>query len=199
MRAAATISTLTAFASCWMPLQAHAEVINLPAVPITVADCRPSDEWRAVGGIARCQPKFVDSCSNHGLYANDQGGGSTFVAGVGTCYYAYTPPPPPACRYALNSNPSFYLEIGPSRPSYGDGGGGGGGVGYAVYWGTPFNSSTPTISGYNLGGDLTFNYNAAIAWVDSQLAAQGYSRGAYQNGTISDGNYAATQWFVVCH
>ena len=180
---------------------AQAQIINMPSVPMTVSDCRPGYHWEVYGGITRCRPDLPpDTCANHGLYAWDQGGGSTWIGGVGTCYYPYTPPPPPPpprCQYSLWSTPLYYLVIEPNFGQYGDGGGGGGGVTYAVYWGQ--SSRTPTIHGYNPGGDLTFAYNAAIAWVDSQITAQGYSRGGLQNSTPSDGNYAGTEYYVVCH
>ena len=72
---------------------AHAEIINLPAVPITVADCRAGYHWEVYGGITRCRPNLPpDNCENHGLWSYDQGGGSTWIPGVGPCYYQRPPP-----------------------------------------------------------------------------------------------------------
>ena len=104
---------------------ARAELITLPPVPVTVADCRPGDEWKhAPNGIMRCFPKQPpapppDNCSNHGLYSTNQGGGSTFVPGVGTCYNAA--PTGPVCKYA-NGNPYYMVVVGPSGCSGADSG-----------------------------------------------------------------------------
>lgn len=76
---------------------ARAELITLPAVPITVADCRLGDHWGRVNGIARCvsdtpPPIALDNCTKHGLFDTNQGGGSTWIPGVGTCYNAPVAP-----------------------------------------------------------------------------------------------------------
>ena len=100
--------TLVAAAALSNVGSAQAELITLPEVPITVADCRPSDRWGVVNGRARCVPNSPpDTCANHGYWSTDQGGGSAYVPGVGTCYNqkpvpVYVPQPVP-------QNPAAYI------------------------------------------------------------------------------------------
>ncbi len=175
---------------------ARAELITLPEGPFTVADCRPGDEWRlAPNGIMRCFPKPVppppDNCGNHGLYATNQGGGSTWVPGVGTCYTAYIPPPPPpACYYSGNQ----YISI--------------------VGWASDFSSEPASVTvRYAWGGDQIViatiagradwpnypqlspggsMYNAMV----SVMAARGFRPGAVatQWGAWNDGGPYASAW-----
>lgn len=172
---------------------ARAELITLPAVPVTVADCRPGDHWGRVNGIARCVPDQppapVDTCNNHGLYATNQGGGSTFVPGVGTCYKAYVPPVT-QCKYST-TEPVTMLMVGPMDCNGADDGCSA--TGFTAYWGST------TVAGDKRNDiDLTFNYNEVIAWVDSTINRLGYSRGAVRRNTQGNGNYSNLYVFELC-
>ena len=176
---------------------AQAELITLPEKPFTVADCRPGDEWQlGANGIMRCVKKYVpppDNCGNHGLYATNQCGGSTWVPGVGTCYTAYIPPPPPpppACYYSGNQ----FISI--------------------VGWASDFSSEPASVTvRYAWGGDQIViatiagradwpnypqlspggsMYNAMV----SVMAARGFRPGgvATQWGAWNDGGPYASAW-----
>ncbi len=186
------ILAATAALACLRP--AWAELITLPEVPITVADCKPGYEWRTVGGVARCTPKITDTCQNHGYWPTDQGGGSAWVPGVGTCYTAYIPPPPPppppACYYSGNQ----FISI--------------------VGWASDFSSEPASVTvRYAWGGDQIViatiagradwpnypqlspggsMYNAMV----SVMAARGFRPGgvATQWGAWNDGGPYASAW-----
>ncbi|MCY0853656.1 hypothetical protein [Cupriavidus sp. D39] len=179
---------------------AKAELITLPAVPVTVADCRPGDHWGRVNGIARCVPDQppapVDTCNNHGLYTTNQGGGSTFVPGVGTCYNAA--PTGPVCKYA-NGNPYYMVVVGPGNCNGADSGCSGTGIGVA--WGTSgfgvFNN-TDYLPGGALNNLDPDNLQRTRAWIDATLSSWGYYKGAYRGGNIGNGNYDSSEWYEVC-
>ncbi len=183
----AAVAVLTSARPAW------AELITLPGVPITVADCRAGDEWRVNDGVARCQPKRPpDTCQNHGYWPTDQGGGSAWVPGVGTCYTAYIPPPPPppACYYSGNQ----FISI--------------------VGWASDFSSEPASVTvRYAWGGDQIViatiagradwpnypqlspggsMYNAMV----SVMAARGFRPGgvATQWGAWNDGGPYASAW-----
>lgn len=171
---------------------ARAELITLPAVPVTVADCRPGDHWGRVNGIARCvpdaPPPAPDNCGNHGLYTTDQGGGATFVPGVGTCYNPR--PAPPACYYSGNQYISIvgWASDFSSEPAS---------VTVRYAWGGDMivvatiagRSDWPNYSELSLGGAM---YNAMV----SVMVARGFRPGgvATQWGAWNDGGPYASAW-----
>ncbi len=188
--------TLAAAAALSMIGSAQAELTTLPEVPITVADCRPGDEWTVVNGRARCTPKLPkDTCQNHGYWPTDQGGGSAWVPGVGTCYNdkpppVYVPPPPPACYY---SGTQFISIVGwasdfSSEPAS---------VTVRYAWGgdqiviatIAGRADWPNYPQLSPGGSM---YNAMV----SVMAARGFRPGgvATQWGAWNDGGPYASAW-----
>lgn len=166
---------------------AKAQIIKLPAVAMTVADCRAGDEWRTVNGISKCQPKQPpDTCENHGLYSTNQGSGSTFVPGVGTCYYPYSPPPP-ACQYGPTVSNNSVALIGYNCSA--DGGCSGSQL--IVYWNSQW------VFG-RLFDTLTDD-PATEPQVAAALAGSGYSRGILKAAGGSNGNTSNSYYWQVCH
>lgn len=171
---------------------AKAQIIKMPPVAMTVADCRAGDEWRTVNGISKCQPKQPpDTCENHGLYSTNQGSGSTFVPGVGTCYYPYTPPPP-TCLYDY----AHAVIVGDYGNCSADGGCDG--TALQVKWGG--NGFQYVWFAYWPGIHTTFDMPQIEQLVQNSLAQSGgYYRGTLMSAGGGNGNSSPTYAWQVCH
>lgn len=182
---------------------AHAQLIKLPAVPFTVADCNPGQHWGTSpshGGLARCltnNPPAAPTCPGGTVQTSAPvWNGESWSQPVCAATPPPAPPSPPPGPTCLYSPPNYMIIVGDYGNCTADGGCDG--TALQVKWGG--NGFQNAYFDFWSGLHTTFDMPQIEQLVQNSLAnSGGFSRGALIMSGGGNGNSSPSYWYQVCH